>query len=67
MDALDLDVFEIGPVRRLITEAMGQAVELKAHAVVQILLERHSTNFFCHRNLALSIGSERNLLVGSPV
>ena len=28
MDALDLDVFEIRPVRRLVAEAMGQVVEL---------------------------------------
>ena len=31
VDALDLDVFEIRPVRRLIAEAMGQVVELEPH------------------------------------
>jgi hypothetical protein len=48
MDALDLDVFEIGPVRGLVAETMGQIVELEAHAVGQVLLERHAANFFCH-------------------
>jgi hypothetical protein len=48
MDALDLDVFEIGPVRGLVAEAMRQIVELEAHAVGQVLLERHAANFFCH-------------------
>ena len=31
VDALDLDVLEIGPVRRLVTEPMGQVVELEPH------------------------------------
>jgi hypothetical protein len=34
VDALDLDVLEIGPVRGLISEAMGQVVELQPHAVL---------------------------------
>ena len=53
MDALDLDVFEIGPVRGLVTEAMGQVEELEPHAVVQVLLERDAADFFCHRNSSL--------------
>src|SRR6516165_4360850 len=48
MDTLDLHVLEIGPVRGLVTEAVGQIVELKPHAVVVILLKRDATNFFCH-------------------
>src|SRR5690242_6846251 len=48
MDALDLDVFEIRPVGRLITEAMGQIVEFEPHAVVGVLLERHAANFLRH-------------------
>src|SRR5712691_4427412 len=49
MDALDLDVLEIGPVRRLVAEAMGQVGELEPHAVVGVLLERHAANLFRHR------------------
>ena len=56
MDALDLDVFEIGPVRRLIAEAMGQIVELKPHRVVVVLLERHAANFLRHLSLRVSSG-----------
>src|SRR6266571_1099192 len=50
MDTLDLHVLEIGPIRGLVSEAMGQIVEFKPHAVVEILLERHATNFFGHCN-----------------
>ena len=48
VDALDLDVFEIRPVRRLVAEAMGQIVELEPHGVVVVLLERHAANFLRH-------------------
>src|SRR5262249_48818863 len=48
VNALDLDVLEIGPVRRLIAEAMRQIVELQPHAVVVVLLERDTTNFCYH-------------------
>ena len=44
MDALDLYVFEIRPVGRLITESVGQVVELEPHPVVEVFLERHATN-----------------------
>src|SRR6516165_9533269 len=52
MDALDANVLEIGPVRRLITKAVGQVVKLKPHAVVEVLLECDATDFLCHRNLS---------------
>ncbi len=55
MDALDLDVFEIGPVRRLITEPVRQIVELKPHRIVEVLLEHHATNFL--RHFRFSLGS----------
>ena len=45
MDALDLGVLEIGPVRVLETEAVAQVVELQAHAVVEITLEFDTANF----------------------
>ena len=48
VDALDLDVLEIGPVRRLVTEPMRQIVELKPHLVLEVLLEHHATNFLRH-------------------
>src|SRR5712691_7118961 len=48
MDALDLDVLEIGPVRGLVAETMGQVGELEPHAVVGVLLERHAANLFRH-------------------
>ena len=47
VDALDLDVLEIRPVRGLIAEAMRQIVELQPHAVVIVLLEHHAANFRC--------------------
>jgi hypothetical protein len=53
VDALDLDVFEIGPVRGLVTEAMGQIVELEPHAVLEVLLECHAADFLRHRNSSL--------------
>jgi hypothetical protein len=53
VDALDLDVFEIGPVRGLVAEAMGQIVELEPHAVLEFLFERHAADFFRHRNSSL--------------
>jgi hypothetical protein len=45
VDALDLDVLEVGPVRGLVAEAMGQVVELEPHAVVEVLLERDAADF----------------------
>src|ERR1700734_4508869 len=48
MDALDLDVFEIRPVRRLIAETMGQIVKGKSHRVVLVLLERDAANLLRH-------------------
>ena len=48
VDALDLDVLEIRPVRRLIAEAMGQIVELQPHAVFEVFLEHHAANSFGH-------------------
>src|SRR6185312_6168048 len=48
VDALDLDVLEIGPVRRLVPEPMGQVVELKPHVVLEVLLEHHATNSLRH-------------------
>ena len=48
VDALDLDVLEIRPVRRLIAEAMGQIVELQPHAVLEVLFEHHAANSFGH-------------------
>src|SRR6266576_1303028 len=53
MDALDLDVFEVGPVRGLVTETVRQVVELEPHAVGQILLEHDAADFFRHRNSSL--------------
>src|SRR5215468_11014112 len=50
VDALDLDVFEVGPVGRLIAETMREVIKLEPHAIGEILLERHPTNLFCHRN-----------------
>ena len=60
VDALDLDVFEIRPVRRLISEAMGQVVELKPHPVVEVLLERHTANFLRHGAPPLVVRRQRN-------
>ena len=48
MDALDLDIFEVGPIRGLIAETMREVVELEPHAVGEVLLERHAANLFCH-------------------
>src|SRR5262249_55021496 len=53
VDALDLDVFEVGPVRRLITETMRQIIELEPHAVVVVVLERHAADLFRHGNSSL--------------
>src|SRR5271166_3897991 len=44
MDALDLDVFEIGPVRRLEAVAMGEVVELEPHGIDEIALELDAPN-----------------------
>src|SRR5262245_56019709 len=51
MDALDLDVFEIWPVRRLEAKAMGQVIKLQSHAVVFVLFESHAANLDGHRAL----------------
>ena len=48
MNAFDLDVFEVRPVRRLIAEAMGQIVERQSHRVVLVLLERDPAYFLHH-------------------
>ena len=45
VDALDLHILEIGPVRRLIAEAVGQIVEFEPHRVVEIFLEIDAANF----------------------
>ena len=55
VDALDLDVLEVRPVRRLIAEAMGQIVELQPHAVLEIFFEHHAANSFCHGILPLFV------------
>ena len=51
VDALDLDVLEIRPVRRLVAEAMGQVVELEPHRVVEVLLERHAADLLRQNGL----------------
>jgi hypothetical protein len=61
MDALDLDVFEIRPVGRLISEPMGQIEELQPHAVVQILLERHTANLLRHGLASRDFGARTRL------
>ena len=48
VDALDLDVLEVRPVRRLVAEAMGQIVELQPHAVLEVFFEHHAANSFGH-------------------
>src|SRR3984957_11267540 len=48
MDALDLDVLEIRPVRGLEAEAVGQVGELQPHAVVVVLLEHDAADFLRH-------------------
>src|SRR5882672_6645012 len=45
MDTLDLDVFEVRPVRRLKAEAMRQVVELQPHFVVGVGLEVDAADF----------------------
>jgi hypothetical protein len=54
VDALDLHVLEIRPVRGLVAEAMRQVVELEPHAVVEVLLQRDATDFFRHRISSLA-------------
>ena len=54
VDALDLDVLEIRPVRGLIAEAMGQVIELQPHAVLEIFFEHHAANFLGHGILPCS-------------
>src|SRR5476651_1768462 len=39
MDALDLDIFEVGPVRRLESEAVREIVEFQSHRIVGVCLE----------------------------
>src|SRR4029077_5860452 len=51
VDALDLDVLEIRPVRRLITKTMRQVVELQPHRVVEVFLERDATYLLDHQSL----------------
>ena len=48
VDALDLDVFEIGPVRRLKAEAVGEVVELQPHRVVEVALELDAADLHRH-------------------
>src|SRR5262249_17998410 len=48
VDALDLDIFEVGPVRGLITETMGQVIEFQPHAVFKVLFKHHAANSFGH-------------------
>ena len=48
VDAPDLHVLEIRPIRGLITEAMGQVIKLEPHAVVEVLLEHHAADFLGH-------------------
>src|SRR5713226_4423640 len=45
MDALDFDVFEIGPVWRLISEPMRQIIKLQPHFVVGVFLKFDAANF----------------------
>ena len=45
MDAFDLDVFEVGPVRRLESEAMGEIVKFQSHRVVGVGLEFNAADF----------------------
>src|SRR4029077_10178702 len=56
MDALDLDVFEVRPVRRLIAETMGEVVEGEPHGVVLVLLERDAANLLRYSRLPPSCG-----------
>ena len=55
VDALDLHVLEVRPVRGLIAEAMGQVIELQPHAVLEIFFEHHAANSFGHGILPLSL------------
>src|SRR6516162_3862389 len=48
MDALNLDVFEVRPVRRLITEAMRQVVEFQTHRIAFVFFKRHPANCLRH-------------------
>ena len=66
VDAFDFDVFEIGPVRRLVPEAMGQIVERKSHRVVFVLLERNPANFLRHATLHVSSGLPPALVAFGP-
>src|SRR5581483_164767 len=53
VDAFDLDVLEIGPVRRLVPEPMGQVVELEPHRVLEVLLERYAADLLGHSSASL--------------
>ena len=61
VNALDLDVLEIRPVRRLIAEAMGQVVELQPHAVLEVFFKHHAANSFGHGILPCLLSSELSL------
>src|SRR5262245_14954744 len=54
VDSLDHDVLEIGPVRRLVTEAVGQVVKLESHGIFEILFEYYAANSSGHGLLPFS-------------
>ncbi len=45
MDAFDLDIFEVGPVRRLESKAVGEIVKFQSHGVVGVCLEFNAADF----------------------
>ena len=59
VDALDLDVFEIRPVRRLKSEAMREIVEFQPHRVVEVALEFDAADFHRHVPPDLAFPSAR--------
>src|ERR1700758_5148397 len=48
VNALNLDVFEIRPIRRLKSETMRQVLELKTHRIVAVGLEIDAANRYGH-------------------
>ncbi len=54
VDALDLGVLEVGPVRVLKPEAVAEVVELQPHVIVRVRLELDSANFHHRAHLLCS-------------
>src|SRR3974390_1351233 len=48
MEACDVDVFEVWPIRRLIAEAVRQVVELQSHRVVFVFFKCDPANCLRH-------------------